>query len=315
MLPKSKSLRRFVFFAVSVQAIGFGVRSAPGQNPIEPMIAPARQLALQSQQTALTHRVAVLPEEHSSASHGPPHFDIDRVLTALVLNNIPHQYTDDRKWGMQEERWDGVDIRRDGWQIRTKRKKKMVNHGTWQKYSAQLINPDQGFSVNVSEFSQLPNGALGFDLNFIAPLALHGRQAQWIKGVQYYSISAEGRALVRLSLRCELMVDLVFRDWAPEIEFSPVITRANLHIDEFEIDRVSKLGGEFAQQVTRATRSALETKISAHETKLIEKINRQIENKKGSLTIALSDAIGSKWTENALPHLPQHIQAAIRAEK
>jgi len=250
------------------------------------------------------------------AQAAPDHqLDIDRLVTELALNNLPHTYTDDRKWGMQAERWDGLHVRRDGWKIKTKRRKKMVNHGTWRKYSAQLLNPDEEFSVRVSELRSLPDGKLGFDLHVTAHLALQGRQAKWVKGVQWYSLSAAGSAKIRLSLACELEIDLNFDDLPPDVIFSPVIKRAELHLDEFKLDRISKLGGEFAQQVTQAARTLLAKKIKEKEVKLVEKINQQIDKKGDRLRISLSDAIDSDWTEKALPHLPAGLQSLIRASK
>ena len=68
----------------------------------------------------------------------PAASDMAALLTKLVLSNMPHQYADDKKWGHQEKRWDGVRIRREGLRVETKRRWKMVNHGTWQiKESSQ----------------------------------------------------------------------------------------------------------------------------------------------------------------------------------
>ena len=48
------------------------------------------------------------------------------------------------------------------------------------------------------------------------------------------------------------------KNFPPDLIFSPTITDAEITIEEFRLDRVSKLGGEVAQQLTRRARKELE---------------------------------------------------------
>lgn len=278
------------------------------------LISLSSSLAAQQVETGTTRLVAPANSDRTGETIDANE-RIDRLITALVLDNIPHTYTDDKKWGMQDERWDGLHIRRDGWKIRTKRRKKMVNDGRWRKYTAQLLNPDQEFAVDVNNLRQLENGKVGFDVNFAAHLAIHARQSQWVKGVQLYSLSADGTAKVRLAIRCELDIDLDFNNLPPDVILSPEIVQADLAVDEFRLDRISKVGGEVSQQVAKATRSILDKKIEEKEDKLVRKINQQIEKKKDELRLSLSEAIDSKWTEKALPVLPKPVVEAIQANQ
>ncbi|HMO13912.1 MAG TPA: hypothetical protein PKD64_10010 [Pirellulaceae bacterium] len=254
------------------------------------------------------------PSPSDMSVESAPNEALSQVITEMVLKNIPHHYIDDRKWGLQEERFDGLDIRWDDDRIKTKRKKKLVNHGNWQKYSVELINPEDSFAIEVGEMQLRDDGKLEFDVCFVSQLALFGRHAKWFKGVQQYSVSIEGEAVVRLSLRCELGIDFVFRHGRANVVFSPVAKQAAIQLDEFKIHRVSKLGGEFAQQVTKGARSILDKKIEEHEEKLVEKINAQIDKKRDRLTISLNDALKSKWAEKAMPHLPAHLRDTVESK-
>ena len=40
--------------------------------------------------------------------------DLDQLITKLVLDSIPHTFTEKKKWGMQDERFDGFKRERDG---------------------------------------------------------------------------------------------------------------------------------------------------------------------------------------------------------
>ena len=75
----------------------------------------------------------------------------------------------------------------------------------------------------------------------------------------------------------------------------PRVAAARLRLSEFRIHRVSKLGGEFAQQVTRLARELLEKKLADYEPKLVEKCNAAIERHAGEWRISLTDTIREKW--------------------
>ena len=229
---------------------------------------------------------------------------VDQMVTQLVLDSIPHTYEETKDWGHQSERWDGIKFRREGLRIETKRRKKQVNHGTWKKYSARLLNPNKEFDIRLQNMREVGDDTVAFDLNFTAHLGLTARQSKWVKGVQLYSISAEGHARVRLTVAMELTFGTDLVNLPPDLILKPVARNADLTVDSFHIDRVSKLGGEFAQQVTRATRKILDDKIAEKEPKLIEKINRQLAKKQDRLRFSFSDVLESEWGKSFRPLLP-----------
>ncbi len=239
--------------------------------------------------------------------------NIDRILTRLVLNSMPHTFEEDKNWGRQAERFDGLEIERDGLRIETRRKKKLVNHGTWKKYSAQLVNPEQEFTVQLTNLHRTRSGKTGFDVHFSANLDLQARQSKWVKGVQMYSLSAEGHAQIRLVVGCEMGVETSFKTFPPDLIFSPEAKSAEIIVDEFRIDRISKLGGEFAQQVSRRARRELDKKINDQEHRLVKKINSELEENQDKLRLSTADAVKSRWAEPAKAFLPESVQHALDA--
>lgn len=240
---------------------------------------------------------------------------INRLITRLALDAMPHTYTNDKKWGLQDRRWDGIELRRDEGRLETKRKWKMVNHGTWKKYSASLINPEEEFTVQVKNFHQAASTHLAFDIHFTSRLKFDARQSKWAKGVQLYSVSAEGHGKVRLVVSCELDIDLDLTRFPPDLVLTPQVMSANLEVDEFRIDRVSKLGGEFAQQVTRAARKVLDDEIHEKELELVQKINRKLVENQDDFRLSSADALKQKWTAEVRDLLPSPIQDALRSPK
>ena len=236
---------------------------------------------------------------------------LDQLLTNLVLENLPHDYVDEKKWGRQSERWDGVDMKFKDGKIRTHRRKKMVNHGTWKRYTASLMNPTEEFSVRVTNMRQRPDASMAFDVECSAHVKLHGRQSKWIKGVQLYSLSADGHAKLNLSVSMQLETHLDITKFPPDLIFAPKATAANIEVKELRIDRISKAGGEFAQQVTKGVRSSLDEKIAKKEKKLVEKINKKLREEKKSLRLSISEAAKSKWAGAAKAFLPEPVRAAL----
>ena len=256
--------------------------------------------------------IDVLPDAGTSDQFIVPN-PLNQFLTGIVLEHLPHEYVQDKKWGSQAKRWSGVKFRRDqdDGKLETKRKYKMVNHGTWQKYSAELLNPREKFAVELSNVSRNRKGATQFDVSFDANLKLDARQAKWVKGVQLYSFGAEGDATVRLSVSCEMDVTMDLSQFPPDLVMSPKVTKAKIEIKEFKIHRVSKAGGELAQQVSRLARKELTKKIDEKEAKLVKKLNQKIEKNSNKFRLSAADAIQLKWFEQAEEHLPQEVQNAI----
>lgn len=240
--------------------------------------------------------------------------ELDALLTHLVLENIPHNFEEKKDWGGQKERWNGIKIWRENGRLETKRRKKLVNHGTWKKYSAELLNPEQEFAIQVKNMRETPDEKLAFDVHFQAHLKIDGRQSKWVKGVQLYSVGAEGHTKVRLVVSIELEVKMDLRGFPPDMVFVPRATGADIVVDEFRLDRIGKAGGEFAQQVSRGVRSKLDEKIESKKQKLVDKINAQFEKKKDKFRISIADAIKSKWTRSAKIFLPKSVQEAIGDE-
>ena len=236
---------------------------------------------------------------------------LDQLLTNLVLENLPHDYVDDKKWGRQSERWDGVDVKFKGGKIRTHRRKKMVNHGTWKRYEVSLMNPDEEFSVRVTNMRQRPDASMAFDVECSAHVKLHGRQSKWVKGVQLYSLSADGHARLKLSVSMQLKTHLDITKFPPDLIFDPKATAAKIDVEELKIDRISKVGGEFAQQVTKGVRSSLDEKIAKKEQKLVDKINKELQEEKKSLRLSISEAAKSKWAGSAKAFLPESVRAVL----
>ncbi len=221
---------------------------------------------------------------------------LDQLLTGLAIKNLPVPYVEDKDWGKTDERWDGIRVYRNSkGRLTTKRRKKTVNHGTWKKYTVDLIDPVKNLRVSVSNFREHDDGVTSFTVGAAAKVNVHARQSKWVKGLQLYSISVEGKADVSVAVDIRLATELVPTKFPPDLKLIPTAESATIEIRKFRIDRVSKAGGEVAQQLTRAARSQMESRLAKYEKKIVDKLNKSIEKKKDRLTLSLHDALQSKW--------------------
>jgi hypothetical protein len=237
---------------------------------------------------------------------------IDALITKLVLKNIPHQFHENKDWGRQELRFSGIDLRRDGLKIRTRRKRKMVNHGTWRKYEVSLLNPADQFSISVKNMRSSDEGKMAFDVHVGANLKIDGRQAKWVNGVQVFNVSIDGKTKIELKTTIELRTLMDMTKFPPDLVFRPHATVAEILLKDFRIDRISKVGGELTQQVSRIAKRSIEGRLEAEETKVLSKLNKEFENNADKLTLSLHDAMSPKWSAAAQKFMPRDIQKALQ---
>jgi len=237
--------------------------------------------------------------------------DIDALITKIVLENIPHDFKEEDDWGMQELRWNGVDIRREGLKLRTHRRKKMVNHGTWKKYQVALLNPEEQFSISVKNMREAEEGKMALDVHVAANLKIDGRQAKWVKGVQLYNVSIDGKTKVNLKATIELRSLMDVTKFPPDIIFRPAATAVDISIEDFRIDRISKLGGEVTQQITRFARGAIEKRLEKEEAKTLKKLNEEFTKNADKLKLSLHDAMSNKWYAAAKKFMPADVKEAM----
>ena len=222
--------------------------------------------------------------------------ELDEFLTGLAMQQLPVPYTEDKDWGKTDERWDGIRLYRNSeGRLDSKRRKKTVNHGTWKKYTADLIHPAKHFKVNVLNFRENEDGSSLFTVQVAAKVSVHARQAKWVKGVQLYSVSLDAKADLKVAVDIKLATQLVPTKFPPDLIFKPTAESAELTVKNFRIDRVSKVSGEVAQQLTRAAEGKIESEVEKYEKKIVDKLNKSFEKEKDKLKLSLADALQSRW--------------------
>jgi hypothetical protein len=231
-----------------------------------------------------------LADEPASADPG-----VNELVTRLVRENLPDKYEKTKNWGHTIEVWDGVHMSLDGARLKTKRKRKAVNHGTWTMYRAELVRPEE-LSVSLKDIRRLDDGRVAFDAAFETPLALFARLSEWQRGVQLISLSADCDARVRLEVTCAVRTKLeTAGKLVPGVALEPEILSAKIVLEEFRLKRLSQLHGPLAKQLGEEAHDILQKEIDERNEQIVAKMNKQLSKQKEKLRLSLSDLAKTKF--------------------
>lgn len=215
-------------------------------------------------------------------------------LTEMVHANLLPTYEDDRKWGQQKEVWDGVELRREGLRLETKRKKKLVNAGTWTRYSIKIIEPEKNLHVEFNRLEVLPDSSIAFAVTVDCPLDVFGRLSQWARDVQLISISANADATCRLTLDGIVQIQLNMLRIPPDVVIKPRVDHAHVELTHYRVRRISQVGGDWAKVLGNSLRGVVDEKLADMNSKLVDKINQQINKQSQRLSFSTQDWLRSK---------------------
>lgn len=215
------------------------------------------------------------------------------MLVDTILDLVPNEYESTKHWGGTKEIVSGLDVKmRDG-RLRTKRRRKDVNHGTWKRYNVTLVDPKEYFEIQVVNLVESSPGTATFDLVVRAKLDVYGRLQEWKRGVRLFSISAEAVADVELKLACQLTTKLDASHFPPDVLLRPTVANAESKLTQFKLRRLSKADGPIVREFGDGLEKILRKKLAEKDDKLASKINRQIQKNKDDLRLSVRDMVSS----------------------
>lgn len=275
-----------------------GVAAPPDNSTSVPALlgpapaAPASGLNAAAEGEAPAAQPAAAPADDAPA-------DLNELVTSLVREHLPHRYEDTKQWGKTKEVFAGLKVRVDGWQVKTKRRKRTVNHGTWKLYRIELVDPDRTLQVQIDKIAPDGNGRVGIDARCQANLRVFGRISQWELGVQLASFSIDSTARVQLLVHGDVGLKLDGSKLPPDVVLDPKVTWADIQLLDFRVHKISDLQGPLVRELGKGLREVLEDKLAEKRHQLPEKMNRQIEKNKSKLRLSLHDLVESSWKDLA----------------
>ena len=280
----------------------------------EPLRLNPAQAPAQAPQT--TERSAVPPAVVS------PSFDISESqarssiqwLAELAIRKAPRTFDGDKDWGKTKSVFNGVNLKRDGLRLKTSRRKKDVRHGRWIKYELSLPPaPKPGSKANnsgqanqivtkihqVTKSGDMKPGVSAaaqatahwkIESSVQTPMKFTARIERWNRGIQWYSLSIEGRLKVRMDATSRLAFLADYSEVPPALVIAPEIETAKLHLEDFEVDRVSKIGGDVAEEWGELMEQVLvDIFIKKQNEKLTSKLNKAINKHRDDLRLSMAD--------------------------
>jgi len=217
------------------------------------------------------------------------------LLRQLVLGAIPPQYENTKDWGQTKRVWDGVDVSLYRFRLETKRRWRDVNHGTWKRYQAWLIDPEEDFHLSVENIRSAANDKVAFDIEVRARLGAFARLSEWRRGVQWISVGVDAEAVVRLRLTAEAQLRLEFAQFLPDVVIEPEITAADLQLISFELHRISDLHGPGVEALGNSLHDILQDEINQRRPELTASANRQIAKHQDKLRLSIESLAQDGW--------------------
>jgi hypothetical protein len=220
---------------------------------------------------------------------------VNQLARDLVLSTIPREYENTKDWGHSKLLWNGVDLERDGLRVKTKRRWKPVNHGTWTRYRAWLIDPERELHIRFENLRPSGNRQVQVDVTLDARCGATGRVSQWNRGVQLYSFHADAEANIQLQLTCEIGLEFDTRQLPPDVLLAPKVLGARLQLLDFQLQRISNADGPLIRRLGDSLRGDLEREVNERRQQLVDKLNRSIEKRSDQLRLSVNELVSSGW--------------------
>ncbi len=224
-------------------------------------------------------------------------------LATKASKHLPRTFSGDKNWGETKRVWAGVKLRMDGFKLRTHRRFRELEQGRWIQYDATL--PDVPAAIRISKVSPQINQATGhqnwlIESSLVAPMKFTARIQRWNLGVKLFSVTVTGDIRIRFTSRISVGFHANYGEIPPGLVIDPKVQSAQLVMEHFEVDRVSKIGGDVAEQWGEIMEDILvERLIDRQNETLVAKLNQSIDKERDDLEVSLSEWL-TRWSKPSL---------------
>jgi hypothetical protein len=278
-----------------VAMMAFGT-SAPAQQPTQPFGQPPRATVVGGL------NAAARPVPASTAPGLTPDQARAAVqwLADLALRSSPKTFDGDKDWGQQKKLWAGVKIRREGLKLKTHRRFREVNQGRWIRYEATLTETAAGpLAIAKVHSAVLRSDPISgqprwqIDSSITAPMTFTAQIQRWNLGVKLFSVTIRGEFTVRLDSTASVDFVTDYSVLPPALVFDPRVDQANLVLEHFEVDRVSKIGGDVAEEWGELLEDVIRDRfLKKQNEQLVDKLNRAIDKERDDLRVSTLQWLG-----------------------
>lgn len=201
---------------------------------------------------------------------------ISQIAGHIIAAEIPREFEGSKDWGRTKRMTTGLRSYGNFFKFDIHRDRNEVNDGIWKRYRLALIDPDKNLDVKIENLRTLETGRIALTLNVAAKVHGWARIKIYESGLHIIALEAEGDTGIRLAIDADIGVKPVSSDlFLPGYAIDPLVTDARLKFEDFNLTRISDVGGTFAHEVGIALREAAEDELKGK--KLADKINHSID--------------------------------------
>lgn len=240
-------------------------------------------------------------------------------LADQLMRHVPSKFDGDSHWGETKRVWAGFKFSREGAKISTHRRHRELRHGRWVKYeitlpeavkasqkrpAVSLFGPvgDAGPPLQIDSVTPVRHAIpsvtqggesiAGWAVNsrLRTPAKFAVRVQRYNLDVQWYSIEITGQMELELATRSMIAITADYSEIPPAIQLRANVDAAELIVHQFEVDRISKVGGDVAEELGElAEDTILKLWLRKENEKLDDRLNRAIAKNEGDLRWSMMD--------------------------
>ncbi len=202
-----------------------------------------------------------------------------QFIKGMALMLLPETYSDDDDWGNQKRVQSGLNVKMKGLKIDTSRRWKEVNHGTWQRVDATLVDPQKHFQLAIALLPKIDRGVPRYRVTARLRLRATGRQQRWNYGARLYSVSADVVADVAFAADLQFRSDLLRTDDGNKLRVLPHLGTATARLEGFSLRSVGHAKGGAVREFGNLVEGLLQSAVKKKSQKLPTKINAKVQKK------------------------------------
>lgn len=214
-------------------------------------------------------------------------------LATKAMKEIPQTIQGEKNWGDTKKVWAGIKVRRDGFKLKTHRRWRELEQGRWIKFDVAIPGKPPKVTIrNVIPQVDPKNGSRRWLIQstLVAPMKFTARVQRWNLGVKLFSLTLTGDIEMRLRSATSVGFYADYRQIPPGLIIDPRVEHAQLVMDRFEVDRISKIGGDVAEGWGEVLQEVLiEHLVHQQNDRIVSKLNRAIEKERDDLKISWSE--------------------------
>lgn len=212
--------------------------------------------------------------------------EVQNFIRELALVLLPPKFDDEDGWGDEKKIESGLDIDFDDGKIKTHRRWKSVNHGSWIRASGSLVEPEKTMTLKIFRRAGADATEQIYRIQLLARANVSGTQQQWNHGVMFWSVTADAEADIQIDVNLKVRTDVVAKEsGGSSLQIQPEVTHAVMRLNGFSLKRISHVRGGMAREFGEAFEGLVKLAVERQNKKLPSQINKALVKQKDKLQV------------------------------